>query len=910
MSFTRLSRFLLAIILIFFSVLGIAKQSDDFEILKSLPQLSFKPEFKIAVVINKKSEEDVMALQGIKDQLYETNKKNKNFKIGLDIYQSKEDQEDADDLSLEIGNSGKYVSVVGHSGYRNSKTSADNYLVTKTPFISIQEKHFNLTQFNPWAHRLIYNEELLSDFITAFLKKLGDIENFYVVTDGSGLSPAFANFINQKIPNRVLLDGDVKSTFSKIKKTNTSAILLSGSNKFNTEIANQLIKYDTKILAIEDFIPQVQKILKTSEPVATFYVFSPFAFDLANQKARLQYQSFLKNNKKPPTWGYFYGRATIEVISNGLNNKINEILSIDKNKRVSFAREKILEKWSNAISISSSIKTSIGPIYFDPDGNAFTSIFTLTNEADYLTVSSEQVLINSDTGLLSPVDVIFVNTDIIEVLKVDDDLDRSKVNISIDFATKSKAEIFDEIKVGNVLIENKKKNFKFSQANGWSTLAGEVEIDAKRISGATDEKSGMDKLQIDIRHSFMDVDELVLVPSKLPNPSRMIRSGKDAKLLETSQKSHNFLVITGFSSKSQGFDKRQFSQLGFVFNISPEWRSATENSSKILILFSFMIGIILSGSSIFFGVLEKGRNYLGEKSATIGTLLLLTNLLLAKFMFFAGWIHFDTDFSTIVVDKTINAGIVFALGNILIENLNKYFRKIEIETKLPVPGIVKTSSNIGISLLIISAVVFVILEVNLTQVLATSGIIVFILGFALQTLILDFFAGLMINVEKPFKIGDWIEIRASRAATAAVIYGKVTNTNWRSATILTRDGNEVTIPNSVVSTQSITNFSSPSPITRITVKFTVETFDSKDLERLISELKQKPDDNIILKEKGSKIITDEVLSSGIQVEAQMWFNINNHSDDVAYTAVTNFVTESMKACNLNFAVPIYKYQNI
>lgn len=323
-----------------------------------------------------------------------------------------------------------------------------------------------------------------------------------------------------------------------------------------------------------------------------------------------------------------------------------------------------------------------------------------------------------------------------------------------------------------------------------------------------------------------------------------------------------------------------------------------------------MIGIILSGSSIFFGVLEKGRNYLGEKSATIGTLLLLTNLLLAKFIFFAGWIHFDTDFSTVVVDKTINAGIVFALGNILIENLNKYFRKIEIETKLPVPGIVKTSSNIGISLLIISAVVFVILEVNLTQVLATSGIIVFILGFALQTLILDFFAGLMINVEKPFKIGDWIEIRASRAATAAVIYGKVTNTNWRSATILTRDGNEVTIPNSVVSTQSITNFSSPSPITRITVKFTVETFDSKDLEKLISELKQKPDDNIILKEKGTKIITKEVLSSGIQVEAQMWFNINNHSDDAAYTAVTNFVTESMKACNLNFAVPIYKYQNI
>ena len=149
--------------------------------------------------------------------------------------------------------------------------------------------------------------------------------------------------------------------------------MLSGSDKFNTEIANQLIKYDLKILALEDFIPKVQNILKNNEPVATFYVFSPFAFDLANQKARSQYQSFLKNNKKPPTWGYFYGRAAIEVISNGLDNKINEILSIDEDKRIDFAREKILEKWSNAISISSSIETSIGPIYFDSDGKIISS---------------------------------------------------------------------------------------------------------------------------------------------------------------------------------------------------------------------------------------------------------------------------------------------------------------------------------------------------------------------------------------------------------------------------------------------------------------------------------------------------------------------------------------------------------
>ena len=43
---------------------------------------------------------------------------------------------------------------------------------------------------------------------------------------------------------------------------------------------------------------------------------------------------------------------------------------------------------------------------------------------------------------------------------------------------------------------------------------------------------------------------------------------------------------------------------------------------------------------------------------------------------------------------------------------------------------------------------------------ATSGIATLIIGFAIREMIADFFSGMALNAEQPYRIGDWLEVES------------------------------------------------------------------------------------------------------------------------------------------------------
>jgi small-conductance mechanosensitive channel/CRP-like cAMP-binding protein len=90
---------------------------------------------------------------------------------------------------------------------------------------------------------------------------------------------------------------------------------------------------------------------------------------------------------------------------------------------------------------------------------------------------------------------------------------------------------------------------------------------------------------------------------------------------------------------------------------------------------------------------------------------------------------------------------------------------------------------------------------------ATSGAIGIVLGFALRSLILDIFAGLAMNIDRPFSINDWIMLHG-RMVDLHII-GNVKEINWRTTRILTTENVLVVVPNSRMSSAIITNLSSP-----------------------------------------------------------------------------------------------------
>ena len=98
---------------------------------------------------------------------------------------------------------------------------------------------------------------------------------------------------------------------------------------------------------------------------------------------------------------------------------------------------------------------------------------------------------------------------------------------------------------------------------------------------------------------------------------------------------------------------------------------------------------------------------------------------------------------------------------------------------------------------------------DLTALLTTSALLTAVIGFALQATLGNLFAGVAIQIEQPFNIGDVININDN--------YGRVETLRWRSMTLRTFDGTRLVIPNSQISTKIIEVFPENKPV-RITLR--------------------------------------------------------------------------------------------
>jgi len=103
--------------------------------------------------------------------------------------------------------------------------------------------------------------------------------------------------------------------------------------------------------------------------------------------------------------------------------------------------------------------------------------------------------------------------------------------------------------------------------------------------------------------------------------------------------------------------------------------------------------------------------------------------------------------------------------------------------------------------IIITAVLMVMqsLGVSISGVLAFGGIGGIAVGFAAKDLLANFFGGLVIYMDRPFKVGDWIR------SPDRDIEGTVVQIGWRLTEIRTFDQRPLYVPNSVFSTIALEN---------------------------------------------------------------------------------------------------------
>jgi small-conductance mechanosensitive channel len=97
-----------------------------------------------------------------------------------------------------------------------------------------------------------------------------------------------------------------------------------------------------------------------------------------------------------------------------------------------------------------------------------------------------------------------------------------------------------------------------------------------------------------------------------------------------------------------------------------------------------------------------------------------------------------------------------------------------------------------------------------SQLVTTSAVSAVVIGFALQDTLGNAFAGLALQSERPFHVGQWVKV--------GDFEGRVAEVTWRATKLRTKAGNFAIVPNNVVAKEAIINFSEPALPLRLEVE--------------------------------------------------------------------------------------------
>ena len=166
----------------------------------------------------------------------------------------------------------------------------------------------------------------------------------------------------------------------------------------------------------------------------------------------------------------------------------------------------------------------------------------------------------------------------------------------------------------------------------------------------------------------------------------------------------------------------------------------------------------------------------------------------------------------------IGAMLILTSTVVVVALINRYLWDYYFEKKrqTPIPHFLREMVALLIFLI---ALLFVLsfvyhAEAQLKGLLAGSGIAAIIIGFAGQNLFGGIIAGISLQIGRPYKVGDWLQIGER--------FAEVMEINWRSTRLRTNDGIYLDIPNNEIVRQTIINLHYPSQVHAMRIRVGIE----------------------------------------------------------------------------------------
>lgn len=252
--------------------------------------------------------------------------------------------------------------------------------------------------------------------------------------------------------------------------------------------------------------------------------------------------------------------------------------------------------------------------------------------------------------------------------------------------------------------------------------------------------------------------------------------------------------------------------------------------------------------------------------------------------------------------RHVGAGVTLLSTAVLVALIDRYLWDLYFEKRRQtvIPRLLRDTIAAVVYLVVILLVLSIgyNAEAELKGLLAGSGVVAIILGFAMQNLLSGIVAGMSLQIQKPYKVGDWLRI--------GDVFGEVTEINWGATRLRTGDAVYLHIPNNEIIKQTIVNLHYPTPLhaVRIQVGVDYNTPPNRVKDALMRAAQQASG---VMAEPQPKVFLTDFGDSAILYEIKFWMTSHAQFFDIADAIRTNIWYE-FKRRNITIPFPIRTVQ--
>lgn len=882
--------------------------------------------------------------------------------IKIETFDDQNDAEQGVIVAREIAENSQALVVIGHEYSSVSIPAGRIYKEYGVPAISGSATAEAVTIGNEWYFRSVFNNTAQAKFLSQYANKaLGqstavliyDRQEPYSLSLGEAFQLGFREF-GGRITQTYAIDAanenfgrDVRAIANEIKTLPPNDVGLialltndTTASEFirafrREEIAYPIAGGDTLSNGsfIQSFNVYADEQRRPGYYTDGIYSVSPIMYDVLGEEGANFRQRYIERYGEEPSWlaGTYYDAAKVVVAALSKANVSGD------SARLKEERQRVRDAIASINNPDEALQGISGPLYFDARGDvnqvpaigimqsgqlipAFNQLTPVTvpksqNELRQSIESGEIVQFGSQ--VFNQTDVIYTG---LRPRKINElNLDEKTFALDFDLWFRYRSDL-DESEIKNIRFLNAVEDLYLDEPVLKTEEEG-VTYSLYKVSGvfhadvlASDRRFNEHILSVSFINDLLSRSQLVYVTDSIGleltqgrSLAQRVRSDQilspdlgwrinQYKFFQTiTQKEPLGRPVT---LETVG-EEAEFSQFNLAMIISPDavtLRRITGGDGAVYLL---AVGVLMGTALVVQRFYQ--RMVWSDKAKWLITAIAVLLILFASEILIINSLEPRLDVQYVEIVVTGFDTLWWIVPAYLLGEALEYFfwKPLEKKTGLAIPTLVHRMVLFVIYLLTLFCVIAFVFNRPLSSLLATSGLALTIIGLAIQINISNVFAGLAINLEKTFKVGDYIEIPSKN------LTGYVIDINWRATRIRTRSGNVIVVPNSDINNETIINYMLPDELSRATLVFQLDSEVPTDLAIAVLTDAVKSiagkGDRYPLEKPEPYVMVGPVGLIGIDYWVRCWHIPKNSSVDDIRDTVTQTVLKALQEAGIKLA---------